>query len=392
MPDSATNWRLPAFWKPSMDPVRNIKLHAVEAIHMARTPFDRMRSAGWQPYSRLILVRDQADWVIDEEMRALSGIAGQLGIREANRRWIRGSRHQSVFYGSQFFLLADDWLRSTHHIGVAYFHGKPGTGVKEFDNLYKRLCQYHTHVCRIQASHSEMRDCLLATGIAPEKVHLIPIGINLNYFRVQTADSRQKAREQFGIPQSAVVVGSFQKDGSGWDEGLEPKLIKGPDVFLATINRLRDRIPELFVVLSGPARGYVKTGLEALGVPYRHFLFDRYSEVGKLFQTLDCYLITSRQEGGPKAVLESMASGVPLVSTRVGQAMDMVNHGINGFMVGVEDSNGLADWAEHILTHPSDLPALRQAGRATAESHSYGNQVSLWSRFLEGFVECSSHE
>ena len=372
-----------------MTTLTRIQTHVDGAMRLATTPMKRLLSAGWLPYSRLILVKDQADWVIDEEMRALSRIARALGIREVGDRWLTGSRRQSVFYGNQFSLLAPDWLHSTHHVGVAYFHGKPGTGVKDFDTLYERLCLHHKRISRIQASHSEMRDCLLASGIASEKVHLIPIGINLDYFHIQTPESKLKAREQFGIPESAVVVGSFQKDGSGWGEGLEPKLIKGPDIFLKTIERLRSRVPELFVVLSGPARGFVKAGLETLGVPYRHFKFDHYAEVGSLFQTLDCYLIASRQEGGPKAVLESMASGIPLVTTRVGQAMDMVSHGINGYMVGVDDTEGLAVWAEHVLTHPSERPALQQAGRQTAEENSYESQTPLWFRFLEGFAEPS---
>lgn len=350
-------------------------------------PLAQLRCAGWAPYSRLMLMKDQADWVIDEEMKALSGVAARLGILQADGSWARTARRQSVFYGSQFFLLSDDWLRTTHRIGVAYFHGRPGSGVKEFDDLYGRLRLHHDRISRIQASHSEMRECLLASGIAPEKVHLIPIAINLDLFRVQTPESRREARERFGIPASATVVGSFQKDGSGWGEGLEPKLIKGPDVFVDVIRRLKARVPELFVVLSGPARGYVKAGLDSIGVPYRHFLFDRYAEVGALFQTLDCYLVTARQEGGPKAVLESMASGVPLVTTRVGQAMDLVTHGRNGYMVEVEDAEGVAGWAAHILGHPSELASLQREGRATAEAHTYQAQVPLWARFLDGFVE-----
>ncbi len=54
-------------------------------------------------------------------------------------------------------------------------------------------------------------------------------------------------------------------------------------------------------------------------------------------------MIASRQEGGPKAALEAMATGVPLVTTRVGQAADLVEDGANGWMVEVEDveANGL---------------------------------------------------
>ena len=46
------------------------------------------------------------------------------------------------------------------------------------------------------------------------------------------------------------MVGSFQKDGVGWAEGLEPKLIKGPDVLVAALELLKAEVPELFVVLT----------------------------------------------------------------------------------------------------------------------------------------------
>lgn len=341
----------------------------------------------WRPFSRLILVKDKADWVIDEEMKALARISSQLGVRVASGRWDAGARRQCVFYGSQFFLLAPDWITSSHRIAVAYFHGKPGTGFKDFDDLFQRVCQHGGRISRIQVSHSEMRDILLDAGLPRERVHLIPIGINLDYFPLQTPESRRQARERFGLPVQAALLGSFQKDGCGWGQGLEPKLIKGPDILLETCRILKARVPELFIVLSGPARGYVMNGLRALGIPYKHFLLEHYAEVGHLFQTLDGYLIPARQEGGPKAVLESMASGVPLVSTRVGQAMDLIDSGRNGYLVDVGDAEGLAHWTQVILEHKDGTSPLVQEGRATAEAHTYDRQRPLWERFLEGFVE-----
>lgn len=346
-------------------------------------------SSFWRPYSRLILVSDTASWVIDEEMRAIAAVAESLGVAVAKQRWEAGSRRQSVFYGSQFYLLSDHWLQSSHRIGVAYFHGRPGTGYPEFDTLFEKVRRHHERLSRVQVSHSEMRDLLLTTGIAPEKLHLIPIGINLSLFRPQTPDSKRDTRERYGIPQSATVIGSFQKDGVGWQDGMEPKLIKGPDTFVAAMAALKGRIPDLMVVLSGPARGYVKAGLEKHGIPYRHFNLPNYADIGDLFHTLDLYMITSRQEGGPKAVLESMASGVPLVTTRVGQAMDMVRHGQNGWMTAVEDVDGLAHWAQWCMDHPSERSTVLSAGLATAAANEYSRQAPLWADFLKGFVEAS---
>jgi len=333
-------------------------------------------------------VSDSSAWVLSREIREVAKIANQLGIHVAHRRWLKQVRNQTVFYTNRFKLLSDSWGQLPHRIAQAYFHGRPGTpDIPEFDQCYQKLCQHHDRIHRIQVSHSEMRDIVLSSGIAPEKVFLIPIGINLSYFRMQTPESRKKTRLKYGIPESAVVIGSFQKDGVGWDEGLEPKLIKGPDVFLKTIEILRPRIPELFVLLSGPARGYVKCGLERLGVPYRHYFLKHYPEVGELFQALDAYIVSSRQEGGPKAILESMASGVPLVTTRVGQAMDLVVHHQNGWMVDVEDAEGLAYWAAYAITHRSSLEHVLHQGRETAEANSYKSQMPLWRNFMKEFVE-----
>ena len=344
----------------------------------------------WRPYSHLFL--GSAPWTIFWDMHELAAIARRIGICVADWRWLRYAQNQAVFYGGHSVLGEREWsarsseIRS-HRVGIAYFHGRPGTGVPGFDEWYQQLCRNHHQIHRVQVSHSEMREVVLSSGIAPEKVFLIPIGVNLSYFHVQTPETRRKVRAQLGIPESAIVVGSFQKDGVGWGEGLEPKLVKGPDVFLKAIELLKPRIPELFVLLSGPARGYIKAGLEQLGVPYRHYFLKHYPEVGRLFQALDVYIVASRQEGGPKAVLEAMASGVPLVTTRVGQAMDLVRHGENGWMVEVEDAEGLVHWAEYVISHRSSLSDVLRNGRQMAEANSYEAQIPLWKHFMRGFVE-----
>lgn len=348
----------------------------------------RTLSTGWKPYSRLLLVGDNGGWSLDWDMRELRGIAKKLGIHTASSLWEASTTPQALFLASQFFLADNNWLNTSHRVGFSYFHGLPKTGDKNFDAVYAGLYRNHDRLSRIQVSHTEMRDAVLQTGIDPAKVHLIPIGINLSFFHFRDEELRDKQRTRLGIPAGAFVVGSFQKDGNGWKEGLEPKLIKGPDIFIQTLESLKSSIPELFVLLTGPARGYVKAGLQRLGIPYKHLFLRDYPEVGRLFRALDLYLVTSRQEGGPKAVLESMASGIPLVTTRVGQAMDIVRHGQNGWMVNVEDVNGLAHWANHVHQNRGiALDMVLQNGRATAEANSYDAQIPLWRDFMKGFVE-----
>ena len=188
------------------------------------------------------------------------------------------------------------------------------------------------------------------------------------------------------------ILGSFQKDGEGWGEGLEPKLVKGPDTFLEMVRILKGSVPELFVLLSGPARGYVKKGLGELKIPYKHVYLENYPEISQLYQCLDLYIIASRQEGGPKAILESMACRVPLVTTRVGQAMDLVKHEENGLMVEPEDSEALAFYAVKVLSDSTLRNCMTEKASITAGGNTYLAHVPLWKKFFTGFVDTNFAE
>lgn len=346
----------------------------------------------WQPYSRLFLKSDGANWVLSGEMKALAKVSEQIKIKVADSKYFPYAEHQSIFFASRYELLKTGiWNNTTNRLATAYFHGRPGSGEPIFDELHEILRSAHPAIHRIQVSHSEMYDIVLTSGIDPHKVFLIPIGIDTTTFQLKTHESQKLARTKFGIPESAVVVGSFQKDGSGWGDGNEPKLIKGPDVFLSTIKILKDKIPDLFVFLTGPARGYVIKGLREMNVPYKHIMLDEYADINGAYHCLDLYIVASRQEGGPKAVLESMATGVPLVSTRVGQAMDLVKHGKNGWMVDVEDVEGLANWSLVALEQSAlDKQRMIQSERRTAEENSYTAQIPLWKKFMDGFMKTES--
>jgi glycosyltransferase involved in cell wall biosynthesis len=112
----------------------------------------------------------------------------------------------------------------------------------------------------------------------------------------------------------------------------------------------------------------------------------------KPYEAIDLCLVASREEGGPRAVLESMAIGVPLVTTRVGQAVDLVRHGSNGWMVEVEDVDGLVEWSAHVAGAPAvELEAILGEGLPTALATSYEALRPRWRRLLEGFVALPAH-
>lgn len=347
----------------------------------------RTRTRAWPEYTRLFAVGERSGWSVDEDARHLEATARRLGREVAPASWARFAERQAVFLTSHFEALQPRWLESSHRLGTAYLHGRPGTpGYPEFDSAYEALRRNVGHIERVQVTHAEMHDLVLGAGVDPARVFRIPIGIDLEHFTPVDAKLRQAAREALDVPTAAFVVGSFQKDGVGWDEGLEPKVIKGPDVLIAALELLKVGIPEIFVLLTGPARGYVRRELERISIPHRHVMAQDRSELARAYHALDVCVVASRQEGGPKAVLEAMAACVPLVTTRVGQARDLVEDGVNGALVDVEDVTAIATAV--LRVHDDSRLALAMAGpgRATAERHAYEQLDSLWASLLDGFV------
>jgi glycosyltransferase involved in cell wall biosynthesis len=345
------------------------------------------RTARWPEASRLFVVGDDVGWSIDDDRDRLTATARLLGYEVGPSAWARYAKRQAVFHHDHFSALQPRWLDSTHALGLSYFHGRPGTpGYPEFDSAYETLKRHAKRIDRVQVTHAEMHELVLLAGIDPARVHRIPIGVDLENFPFVDEARRTRAREELGIPQSAFVVGSFVKDGVGLNDGNEPKQVKGPDTLVAVLARLRETIPELFVVVTGPARGYVRRELESRGIPYRHALLGSRSELGRGYHALDVTLVASRQEGGPKAVLESLAAGVPLVTTRVGQAQELVIDGDNALLADVDDIDALVAGVSRIHGDRALSGRLRAQGRLTAEANADQRLDDRWGALLDGFV------
>lgn len=349
------------------------------------------RTVSWAERSRLFVVGDDSGWSIDDDARRLKATARRLGYRVGLTAWARFAQRQTVFLHDHFGALRPRWVESSHRLGLSYFHGRPGTlGHPEFDGARERLRDYAARVDRIQVTHAEMHELVADAGVPEANIFRIPIGVELERFPLGGPHTRASARAKAGLPGSGFVVGSFQKDGVGWSDGVEPKLIKGPDVLVATLERVHEAIPELLVLLTGPARGYVRRELEARGIPHVHLLWRSRDELPSAYYALDAYLVTSRQEGGPKATFEATAAGVPLVTTRVGQAQELLTDGEDALLADVDDVEALAAAVRRVYEDATLVARLRTNGRAKAEAFSEERLDARWGKLLDGFVERSA--
>ena len=191
---------------------------------------------------------------------------------------------------------------------------------------------------------------MISYGISEDKIILIPLPVNRSIFKEKSESYKLNQRIFHKLPKDEIIIGSFQKDGVGWGAGNVPKLIKGPDIFCDVVESLNKKF-DIHIILTGPSRGYVINRLKKMNVTYSHFFEDNPENINKYYQIIDLYLITSRQEGGPKSLLESFASGVPVVSTKVGMAIDCIIDGENGFLTEVDDVLDLSNKASYIISN-----------------------------------------
>jgi glycosyltransferase involved in cell wall biosynthesis len=354
---------------------------------LTRAATARLATHGWQEGSHLFVVGDRIGWSIDDDTRQLGATARRLGVPVGDAAWAPHARRQSVFLPSHFSALQPRWLDSTHRLGLAYFHGRPGTeGHPEFDEVLDRLRRAAGRVARVQVTHGEMHDLVVAAGVDPGRVFRIPIGIDIESFPAADPAARSEARRQLDLPAGAFVVGSFVKDGVGWGDGLEPKAVKAPDVLAGALALLREGVPELVVLLTGPARGFVRRELHRLGIAVRQARPLSRSGLGEAYRAVDVTLVASRQEGGPKSALESLASGVPLVSTRVGQVPELTVDGESALHADVDDTEALSAQVLRVYADADLRARLVRQGRRVAERYAYPQLDASWAELFEGFV------
>ncbi|MCA1959971.1 MAG: glycosyltransferase, partial [Desulfomonile sp.] len=165
---------------------------------------------------------------------------------------------------------------------------------------------------------------------------LIPYLVDVNVFKpLGRGHTEVKAlREEWSIPTTSFLIGSFQRDTEGSDL-RSPKLVKGPDVFAEIVRTLRGRGHDIHVVLAGPRRHWIIRRLSELSIPFTYVgksvpgddieanKLPR-STLNALYNLIDLCLVSSRSEGGPHAILEAAAARCPVVSARVGMAPDVL--------------------------------------------------------------------
>ena len=191
---------------------------------------------------------------------------------------------QSIFHLSQFTLLLHDFERRGNNLGFAYFHGRPGTpGMPEFDACFETMRRRHAEIDRVQVTNAAMEELVLGTGMAPEKVHRIPIGIDVDAFPPAPPEARERAarvrpagvgvRRRL-VPEGRRRVGRGARAEADQGPGRAPRRRGAP---------ARARPRALVPPHRARRAGTSAAGLERLGIPYRHALLPRRRRRGAAY-------------------------------------------------------------------------------------------------------------
>lgn len=171
------------------------------------------------------------------------------------------------------------------------------------------------YVDRYHVTTSETYNFISRMTTKPIEIRPFWANPDIWYSKNNTAELRKK----YNLPESAYLVGSFQRDTEGHDLA-SPKLEKGPDIFCDIVEKMAQQDLDLQVVLAGWRRQYVINRLEIAGIKYSYFELPPFEVLNDLYNCLDIYLVSSRTEGGPQAIVECALTKTPIISTSVGVA------------------------------------------------------------------------
>ncbi|HEY6084358.1 MAG TPA: glycosyltransferase family 4 protein [Nitrospira sp.] len=166
-----------------------------------------------------------------------------------------------------------------------------------------------------------------------DRCGVIRSGVDLDALRRTSVDRLAKRRE-LGLDPLRSVIGMVAP--------LKPQKAPLDFVKMAAKVRQANTSVQFILVGDGELRSEVEQESQRLGLNSAFHLLGWRRDVAEILRCLDVFVLTSRWEGLPRVYLEALATGVPIVGTRVDGAEEVVKDGQNGFLLNPGDVDGLA--------------------------------------------------
>lgn len=212
--------------------------------------------------------------------------------------------------------------------------------------------------------------------IAPGPISVLRNGVDTERFRpASSASEKESIRATLALEPGAFLVFTVRR--------LSFK--NGVDTLLEAASRLqRHRDVHIAIAGSGPDRALVDVYVARHGLKRVRVLgFVPDEELVNWYRTADLFVLPSRSgEGMPMAVLEAFASGVPVVATRAGGQVEMIDEGQTGWLIPPGSPQAMAEAISAAYQQGDATRRMGEKARAKVESLHWDRQVAL----LEGHL------
>lgn len=246
------------------------------------------------------------------------------------------------------------------------FHFSKGASLKNWLVYYpmeKWLSRYTN--CLITINKEDYNTAISKNFKADEIKMVHGVGVDVNKFEPQIIEKKLQTRKEYG----------YKEDGFILFYAAELNHNKHQDLLIDVVNILKDRIPNIKLLLAGSGllesqykelakKSGVENNIEFLG--YR-------SDVSKLLMLSDIAVASSRREGLPVNVMEAMATGLPLVVTNVRGHRDLVKDGENGYVIGLNDAESFAGSIEKLYKYDELRSKFGKKGFELVQKYSLEN-------------------
>jgi glycosyltransferase involved in cell wall biosynthesis len=240
-----------------------------------------------------------------------------------------------------------------HERNIPFYHA---VYRKLYNHLSARLERdaFQKSKVLVAVSKQVQEDLLKYLKIPPQKIRKITNGVDIAEFY-----PGEESRSQLGLPED-IPIGLFAGDIRTYRKNL--------DTVLAALAQ----VPQLHLAVAGDTHNSPFPALaEKLGVAERvHFLGFR-RDIPKLMRAADLFIFPSRYEACSLALLEAMASGLPIVTAQTAGGCELITPESGVVLPDPNDVSALAETLCALLAEPERLKAMGRAGRAIAERHSW---------------------
>jgi len=216
---------------------------------------------------------------------------------------------------------------------------------------------FYSQLDVIYVNSEDYRKCWVERGIAPEKLHILPRGLDTRMFHASKRDPDfWKSRGLRDGETGMLFVGRVSKE-------------KNLDVLVAATRRLKEsRVPvRPLIVGDGPYMAEMKRLLpDAIFTGYL-----QGEDLAAAYASADLFVFPSTTDTFGNVVLEAQASGIPAIVSDAGGPRDLVQHGKDGFVTKSLDSTELAGAIKRLVDDPSLRHHMGLAARGKVESRDW---------------------